>query len=371
MENKKAKICLIANIGAHYRLSIFQQIDRELDCDFYLGDCVSSPIKTFNYTQLSGYRKTLHNKYFHNFYWQPGSVRLVLKPYTHYILDGEPYCLSTWVILLLCRLLGKQTISWSHGWYGRESFLKRFIKKAFFSLFTRLMIYGEYAIGLMKHQGFNPNKMYCIANSLDSDQLQHIRQTLIHTDIYQGHFHNTNPTLIYCGRIQRVKKLELLVDALALLRKQGITANLVFVGKDVDQVGLDQYAEQKELAQQVWMYGPCYDQTVLGELFYNAAVCVSPGHVGLTAIHALSFGCPVVTHNNFAYQGPEFEAIQPGITGDFYHQGDLSDLVNCIKRWLTTDTARREEIHRAAFAEIDRKWNIHYQINVLKQVIYE
>ncbi len=371
MQKKQPKICLIDIIGAHYRYPIFHLIDQELDCDFYFGDHATSLVKTFDYTQLSGFKKTLHNVYLYNFYWQKGAVSVALKPYTHYIINGEPYGLSTWVILLLCKLLGKQTISWTHGWYGRESTVKRWIKKLFFALHTKLLVYGEHAIQLMQHEGINSKKMYCIANSLDSDQLQHIRQTLTHTDIYHDHFHNTHPTLIYCGRIQRVKRLELLVDALALLHKEGITANLVFVGKDVDQVGIDRYAQQKGLSQQVWMYGPCYDQAVLAELFYNAAVCVSPGHVGLTAIHALSFGCPVITHNNFAYQAPEFEAIQPGKTGDFFRQNDTTDLVRCIKLWLTADPARREEIHRAAFAEIDRKWNIHYQINVLKQVIYE
>lgn len=53
------------------------------------------------------------------------------------------------------------------------------------------------------------------------------------------------------------------------------------------------------------------------EFIYNADLCVSPGNVGLTAMHSLVFGCPVITHNCFEWQMPEFEAIQPGITGDF------------------------------------------------------
>ena len=44
---------------------------------------------------------------------------------------------------------------------------------------------------------------------------------------------------------------------------------------------------------------------------------VSPGNVGLTAIHSLSYGTPVLTHNNFNNQMPEVESIQPGFNGYF------------------------------------------------------
>ena len=36
---------------------------------------------------------------------------------------------------------------------------------------------------------------------------------------------------------------------------------------------------------------------------------VSPGNIGLTAIHSLSYGTPVCSHSNFNNQMPESEAI--------------------------------------------------------------
>ena len=145
--------------------------------------------------------------------------------------------------------------------------------------------------------------------------------------------------------------------------------NIVFVGADVDGVGLDKQAASLDIASQVWLYGPCYDDCTLGELFYNATVCVSPGNVGLTAIHALSFGCPVLTHGDFAHQMPEFEAICPGKTGDFFRKDDLEDMRNTIRKWITMDPAQREAARKNAYEEIDRKWNIHYQLEILKKVI--
>lgn len=38
----------------------------------------------------------------------------------------------------------------------------------------------------------------------------------------------------------------------------------------------------------VWFYGSCYDEQTNAELIYNADMCVAPGNVGLTAIHAMT-----------------------------------------------------------------------------------
>ena len=365
----KNKLCIITNIGAHYRYPIFSLIDREIGCDFFLGDKVKQKLKTFEYGKLAGYKGTLRNRFVGPFYWQANSVNLVFKDYEYFILDGEPFCLSSWIILILCRLLGKKTISWSHGWYGREGFIKGFIKKIFFKLFSELMLYNEYAIRLMTEQGFNPAHMYCIANSMDSDKEKGLRASLKPSRIYQRYFQNNYPTIIYCGRIQKWKKLDMIIESMEILAKEGNPINAIFIGQDIENVDLKSYAASKGLEKHIWLYGPCYDDRIIGELFFNASVCVSPGNVGLTAIHALSFGCPVITHNQFPYQNPEFEAIKPGITGDFFKKDNLLSMTEYIKKWTSQTQEEREQTRTAAFNEIDSKWNIHYQIEIIKKVI--
>lgn len=364
------KICVITNIGTHYRYPIYKQMSKEFSCDFCLGDYVKTPIKKFDYATFPGYKKTLQNKYIHNFYWQKGSVKLILENYKYYILDGEPYCLSSWVILLLAKLKGKTTIAWTHGWYGRENFVKKCIKKLFYNLHDKLLVYNEYAIHLMKEVGIH-SQMYCIANSLDSDKEKEIRKTMHETSIYHNHFKNDAPTIIYCGRIQKWKKLEMIVDSIATLKEQGTMINAIFIGKDVEGVDLGAYAEKMNVEKQIWMYGPCYEDKVLAELFYNSQVCVSPGNVGLTAIHSLTFGCPVITHGDFPHQGPEFESIIPGKTGDFFIHDNVTDLTEKIKKWISLTQQERENVRQLAYQEVDNKWNIHCQISTIKKAISE
>ncbi len=367
--NKEMKLCFILNIGPHYRFPIFNAIAEKFTCAFYIGNHLKQPIKTFDYKALKGYVATLNNHFLRNFYWQSKSLRLVFKKYDMYFMDGEPYCLSSWIVLLLCRILGKQTVAWTHGWYGREGFVKRLIKRLYYSLYTKLMVYNEYSIKLMEKEGFTPDKMYCIANSLDTDKDMKIRSELSPSNIYLNHFKNDCPTIIYCGRIQKWKKLDLVLRCISQFKSEGVIVNAVFLGKDVENVALDKMAENLGITDQIWLYGPCYDEQIIGEMFYNADVCLSPGNVGLTAIHSLTFGCPVLTHDDFKHQGPEFEAIRAGQTGDFFKEGDIADMKAKIAFWINKDEESRNKTRINAFNEIDRKWNIYYQLGVIDKVV--
>ena len=342
----------------------------DIDFCFSPSTVYTKSIKTFDYNQLPGFTRMLKNRRLPGkFYWQSGAVRQVFKPYRQYILLGEAYCVSSWVVALLARLMRKKTVCWTHGWYGRETGIKKRISKWFYSLFNDILTYNDYARRLLIEGGIKEGKIRVIGNSLDSAKHRAMRERLRKTDIYAARFGNEAPVLIYCGRIQQRKRLDLLVDAVARLKKDNVMANLVFVGKDSENVGLDKLAAEAGIADRVWLYGPCYDEERLGELFYNAALCVSPGNVGLTAIHSLSFGCPVVTHDNLPWQMPEFECIKPGVTGDFFRQDDAADLARVIHSWLNRTTARRETTTRAAFAEIDARWNVPHQIEVFKTVL--
>lgn len=368
--NMQGKTCFILNFGPHYRLPIYKKIAEAYAPDFYIGDRGGDILKTFNYEELSGYKRTVkrHN-IFYGFYWLGGSVNPIFKNFDRYVMTGEPMCLSNWVILLLAKLFGKETISWTHGWYGREHGIKKWIKRIYFRLHTKCMCYNEYGARLLIEQGIKPENVCVIYNSLDSDKQRQIRNRLTPTEIYRSHFNNDKPVIIYCGRIQRSKKLNLLIEAVARLKSEGIDVNAVLVGKDIEGTDMATIAERLGVQDRVWFYGPCYEEERLGELFYNATMCVSPGNVGLTAIHSLTYGCPVITHDDFPNQGPEFETIRPGITGDFFKEDSVESLTEKIKNWLNMTLAERERVRQQAFQEVDGKWNIQNQISVLKNIL--
>jgi hypothetical protein len=100
----------------------------------------------------------------------------------------------------------------------------------------------------------------------------------------------------------------------------------------------------------------------------GAHVTVSPGKVGLTALQSLAYGTPVITHDNFNAQGPEWEAIIPKQTGDFFRQGDVVDLARLIKAFTSTPDPK-PETRFACGKVLDRFYNPTFQRRVIDRAI--
>ncbi|HEY5368248.1 MAG TPA: glycosyltransferase [Hanamia sp.] len=368
----KKKTCCIFNLATHYNAPIYKMMDKEIKCDFYLGDRSFESIKLMNYSDLKGFKKVLpFKRIYGNFYLQKGAINLAFKNYQNYIVTGEPYCLSTWMVLIFTKLLKKRSFVWTHGWYGDETFIKKLIKKLFFKMSYKVLLYGDYARDLMIKEGFNSDRLVCIYNSLDYQLQLEVRKSLSYTSIYVNHFKNEDPVVLYIGRIQKVKKINLLIEALRLLHIKVMKCNLIIIGKETDECNIHDLVSKYQLEQKVWFYGPAYDESKLGELIYNAQVCVSPGNVGLTAMHCMVYGLPVVTHNNFLNQMPEFESIEPGVTGDYFIENSVEDLYTKIEYWISINKNERDHVRESCYQKIREKYNPHFQLEVIKNVLNE
>ena len=364
------KLCIINNYAAHYRSSIFKLIDREFDCDFFFGKEYLD-IKKMDYNQLRGNVtevETIH--LLGGITYRKGILKQLKKAYNSYLVLGETHSLSTWLFCIKARLFHrkKKVYFWTHGWYGKETKTERFLKKIFFKLPNGgIFLYGNYARELMINEGFNPDKLYVIHNSLAYDDQVKIRESLVSKPLYKEHFGNDNPNLFFVGRLTTIKKLDLVLKAMAQLKAKGEFYNMTFIGGGDVQGDLEALASELGLQENVWFYGPCYDEKTLGEMIFNADLCVSPGNIGLTAMHSLVFGTPAITHDDFPHQMPEFEAIKDGVTGTFFMNDNVNSLAEGITHWFEQHNNDREDVRKACMNEIDTKWTPYYQIEVLKK----
>ena len=257
---------------------------------------------------------------------------------------------------------------WSHGWYGKESGSERLLKKVFLRLPNGgVFLYGNHARDLMIREGFNPNNLYVIHNSLAYNEQVTIRKQLTKLQIYEDHFGNNNPNLLFIGRLTAIKKLDMVLQAIAILRERGERYNMTYIGDGDQRNRLEALTKELGLEQSVWFYGPCYNEKELSGIIYNADLCVSPGNVGLTAMHSMVFGTPVLTHNDFPHQMPEYEAIREGVTGGFFKVGDVESLADSISKWFVEKSSCRDQVRQACMKEIDENWTPQFQMKVLQE----
>jgi glycosyltransferase involved in cell wall biosynthesis len=223
----------------------------------------------------------------------------------------------------------------------------------------------------MIKEGFSSTKLHVIYNSLDYKSDILLRNNIQKTTIYKNIFKNEGPILLFIGRLTLVKKLEILLEAQKLLIDSGFICNVIFIGDGEEKDNLKNFILKNDLISFVHFWGESYNNLELSELIYNADLCVSPGNVGLTAIHSLSFGTPVITHNNFTMQMPEFESIIKGVTGDFFEFNSSASLANVIKTWLTKYPRKTSQLIENCYSIIDQKYNPDFQINLLRKLFLQ
>lgn len=364
------KVCCVFNYNPLYRLPIYRAMDKEFDCDFYFGDTVFQPMKSFDPKELKGFKGYIKAKRIRSFVWHSGISGIFNKKYTHYIIGGNPGLIVTWLILLYAKITGKKVFLWTHGIkQDNLSFKERLMSKLYFKNATGILMYNSFFCKNMIKIGCKREKLHIIHNSLDSSLQSEIYSTLSPTSIFEDHFKNNYPTIIYIGRIQRVKKTEQILEAMSILRARGINLNLVVVGGNVDDDVFENKKEEYKLNDNVWMYGPCYDERQNAELIYNSKVCVSPGNVGLTCMHVLSYGTPVITNDNFSKQMPEFEAIVDGRTGSFFQKDNIESLAENIQKWILLSDGQRNECRKIARKTIVDEWSVDYQIRIITEIL--
>lgn len=320
--------------------------------------------------------------------------RWVLSGYWPAVLDhsvdaviilANPNMLATWKMALVARLKGKKVLFWAHGWLKREPLPKRLLRHVYFRLAHTVMVYGTRAREIGRASGFPEKRITVIYNSLDFDRSRAAFEMLQHRALQDralqdraeeerasavpSHLEQApRPRIICTARLIAACRFDLLLQAARLLMEAGRPVDILLVGDGPERASLETLAGQ--LGVSVNFYGACYDETVLADLIYGADLTVSPGKIGLTVIHSLSYGTPAITHDNLDEQMPEVEAIIPGVTGALFRQNDARALATCIDDWLSSGRDRAT-VRLACRSVVEDVWNPATQRDLIDRAVSE
>jgi glycosyltransferase involved in cell wall biosynthesis len=244
------------------------------------------------------------------------------------------------------------------------------VAKHFLRLADIVLLYGERAKAIGVQKGMLAERMCVVYNSLDYPGQKHIREQIRDQDLIELRSRlfggNSPPYAICTARLTRSCGFDLLLSAQALLRRQGKVVNVLLVGDGPERERLADVAKRESLP--VVFFGACYDEVTIARLIRAAGVTVSPGKIGLTAIHSLTYGTPVITHDDPNFQGPEVEAIIPDQNGELFRHGDVQDLARVLWKWCNR-TWPDSRLRARCYEVVERHYNPASQVRTIERAL--
>lgn len=353
---RRLRVAVVYPFFPHYRAPVFRELLERGENDYWLvGDTqsVEPGVNEWQPENRARFIRARCRSLGSSFVVQDELIRLSLRrDLDAFVFLANPYFPSTWIAAAIARLRGKRVLFWTHGWTRAERGLKSWLRSTFYRLSHGLLLYGHRARRAGLSRGFASDQLHVIYNSLDYEAHKRLRQQVTPERIQslkQSRFDDPGLPLVVCtARLTRRCRFDLLIEAQARLAREGHRINVLLIGDGPEKSALE--AQAGRLKVPVTFLGACYDEETLAGWTKAAHVTVSPGKVGLTAIHSLAYGTPVITHSDPETQGPEWEAIQPGRSGDFFRPGDAADMARVLRHW--TSGAAPSDAARESCAEI-------------------
>lgn len=368
------RIAVFNPIFAHYRSALIRELKRGAAAEYHFfadirdGD---SGIPAVDFGESADFTRSPFFMVMKRIVWQPQAIRAAWSgEYDGFVFMGDASWLSTWVAAVLAKLRGRRVLFWTHGWLRHDRGIRKYVRLAFYNLADGLLLYGERAARIGVELGYNPDKLHVIFNSLDFDAQQALVEKISFTDIanLRTSLFGTadTPVVIAPARLTVVKRFDLLIEALRIVNRDFRAVNLLVVGDGPERSRLEALAARAGV-KSVFV-GACYDEPQLAAYFVAANVTVSPGNVGLTCMHSLGYGVPVITHDDPDDQMPEWEAIEIGVTGEVFSKGSAPDLAQKIEKWTRSPLPSKEVMDKCRTA-IGKKYHAKVQAAAIERAI--
>lgn len=366
---RKKNVAIVYHFFPHYRKGILEALiqSKDLDVQFYGGADGIEGIKEYPFPENSKF-KAISTYHAGNVVVQPYVIFLSLfGRFDSFVFLANPYFLTTWIAAAICRLRGRRVVFWGHGFKSDSRSLINIVRRSFFSLAQAFYTYGWRAKENAIKLGFEPESIYVGFNSLDYN-----RQLAVRRDILAKRSKLTSDDspcikILCISRLTDLCRYDMLFDAINIAAvKYGVNASVVVIGDGPSRKQLE--SQVLELGLKVDFIGALYDEGEIARHVFDADVTVSPGKVGLTAMHSLMYGTPVISNDDFIAQMPEVEAIVKGKTGLLFKSGDVQDLAACL-RDFSSAFQDRDETRENCFRMIDEIYNPSRQLDVLVRAV--
>jgi len=222
--------------------------------------------------------------------------------------------ISLWGLLplLFCGALRPAWIATHHGWYENPGHPVKLLDrlKKWMTRFASANISVSYAV-----DQFLQLNAHVIPNPYDHRLFRRLPGV------------ERDQDLVFLGRLVSDKGPDLLIDALVLLKEQGLTPSLTIIGSGPDLASLQEQTQRLNLSSQVHFVGPQSGEPLV-QLLNQHRFMVVPSRwnepFGIVALEGIACGCAIIGSSG----GGLPEAIGP--CGTTFPNGDTPTLAKTL-----------------------------------------
>ncbi|MFO0785093.1 MAG: glycosyltransferase family 4 protein [Phycisphaerales bacterium] len=323
-------------------------------------------------------------------FWHPGYPAALDAPARPdvVILNWNVRFLDGPVCILKARLKGVGVVFFGHGVSKNESPWRKRLRNFMGRRADCVLVYSASVRDQLIAEGFAPSRVFVAPNSVDQTDIQAARRDWLSRPRDLQAFQRDNdlgqsspslpfpaPVLIFCARLDPLRRLDLLFEALPAIAKTHPGVQLLIIGGGQDEARLREIGERLNLLNpanahdaRVRFLGPVYEEKNLAPWFLSSDLMVFPSHMGLSVLHSMGYGVPVLTCNSPSRHGPEFDVIRPGQNGDLYEDGSVESLGAAVTR-LLSDRAALKSMSAEALITATRDYSIAKMIDGFEAAI--
>jgi glycosyltransferase involved in cell wall biosynthesis len=278
---------------------------------------------------------------------QSAQVRAMFQHFDLIIAPWDIHYLTLAPALLLSRMMNVSAVLWGHGYARRQRRSTDALRNAYGRFAHAVLLYSRgVAKQLVQDYGFPPERVFVANNALEQSTIQAAKRHWLERAELLREFQiaralDPSQTLIFVSRLEPENRVDILLQATALLRQTRTKLKTVIVGGGSERSALEQVAQSLGIETAVMFTGPIYDELELAPWMLSSTVFCYPTRIGLSLLHAFGYGLPVITTESDSAQNPELEALNNGQNGLRYAVGDPRALASACSRLLDDEALRR------------------------------
>jgi len=237
----------------------------------------------------------------------------------------------------------------------------------------RMVVYNNATKSLLVDRGVEPSRVFVALNSIDQGPVDAARAACIEDSEALRAFRNEHgldpaKTIVFVSRLSEDNGVDMLIRAAVELRERFATLRVVIVGDGSHRGELESLSESLGLSDVVTFVGAIYGEENLSRWMCSSRVFCYPKNIGLSILHAFGYGLPVVTSDNIAAQNPEIEALDDGVNGLLYRDGDVGALAATLARVLEDD-ALHASMSKGALETVRGRFSVSNMVDGIEASI--